>query len=94
MKMKILKFSVTKKNPQCINIKSAKTVVVTIYTPSICICIVSFMPQYYFSVKLIAKKRQVNIRQQIIKKYAILLTPATGVKSKHYKLLIVINSEF
>ena len=73
MKIKILKFSVTKKNPQCINIKSAKTVVVTIYTPSICICIVSFMPQYYFSVKLIAKKRQVKIRQQKIKKCVLIV---------------------
>ena len=29
-----------------------------------------FMPQYYFSKKLIAKKRQVKISQQKIKKYA------------------------
>ena len=50
-------------------------------------CIVSFMPQYYFSVKLNAKKRQVKIRQTFhprfgAKKY--LLSPKTGVKSIAY----------
>ena len=48
------------------------------------------MLQYYLSLKLIAKKRQGKIRQQKIIKICDPLTPETGVKSKHYKLLNVI----
>ena len=36
------------------------------------------MPQYYFSVKLIAKKRQVKIRQKKIKKIHNTFNPGNG----------------
>ena len=38
----------------------------------------TFHPQYYFSVKLIAKKRQVKIRQKKIKKIHNTFNPGNG----------------